>query len=318
MSVKVSIIVPVYNVELYLKRCLISILNQTYENIQVIVVNDGSTDSSLAIANEFEDNRVIIVTKGNGGLSSARNEGLKYVEGEYVTFVDSDDWLSLDAIEKMVVRALENNADIVAASYEVTDSENVKDMKSLSKNQVFQGESCSTQLFTFNVKSYTWAKLYRSTLLKNIQFPNGRNYEDIATTYQFMMRCDILVVTSDIVYFYFKRQNGISGTKRLQEVENQLANIEEMLCHTIQNQYWEYYILYILHLAYLYYARLPKTMKSSSLEKKMEIFRKRVKLKRNILFYCTKKKFLRVFLMYTGLIRLLCRLISVKSFNKIK
>lgn len=112
---KVSIIVPVYNVENYLSRCLNSLINQTLKDIEIICVNDGSTDGSSAILEEFaqKDSRIRIVNKENGGLSSARNEGLKYVTSDYVGFVDSDDWIEPDTYESALSAVQKTNADIV-------------------------------------------------------------------------------------------------------------------------------------------------------------------------------------------------------------
>ena len=101
---KVSIIIPVYNVEPYVARCIDSVVNQTYNNLQIIVVNDGSIDNSLQILNTYNDDRLQIITKENGGLSSARNEGLKYVVGDYILFIDSDDWIHLNMINVMIKR----------------------------------------------------------------------------------------------------------------------------------------------------------------------------------------------------------------------
>ena len=111
---KVSIIIPVYNVEPYVARCIDSVVNQTYNNLQIIVVNDGSIDNSLQILNTYNDDRLQIITKENGGLSSARNEGLKYVVGDYILFIDSDDWIHLNMINVMIKEAIKTDADIVS------------------------------------------------------------------------------------------------------------------------------------------------------------------------------------------------------------
>lgn len=115
---KLSIIVPVYNVEKYLKQCIESILNQTYKNLEIILVDDGSKDSSGKIVDDYaiKDRRVIPVHKENGGISSARNTGLAYVTGEYLTFVDSDDWLDLDMYEKMIEAIEKYSADCVSSN----------------------------------------------------------------------------------------------------------------------------------------------------------------------------------------------------------
>ena len=110
---KISVIIPIYNVEKYLSRCLESVINQTYKNLEIILVNDGSTDNSSKIIQQYYDPRIKIINKINGGLSSARNAGLKICTGDYITFVDSDDWIELDMIEFMTKQVCNTNCDLV-------------------------------------------------------------------------------------------------------------------------------------------------------------------------------------------------------------
>jgi len=115
----ISVIIPIYNSEKYLKRCIDSIINQTYKNIEIICINDGSTDESYNILKQYEikDNRIIILNKLNQGVSSARNDGIRISKGQYITFVDSDDWLELDAIENMVYLAKNKESDAIRKNY---------------------------------------------------------------------------------------------------------------------------------------------------------------------------------------------------------
>ena len=144
---KVSIIIPVYNVEPYVARCIDSVVNQTYNNLQIIVVNDGSIDNSLQILNTYNDDRLQIITKENGGLSSARNEGLKYVVGDYILFIDSDDWIHLNMINVMIKEAIKTDADIVSIYEKRVMSDDVieEDMQ-IANVSSYQGKDCLSQL----------------------------------------------------------------------------------------------------------------------------------------------------------------------------
>lgn len=151
---KVSIIIPVYNVEPYVARCIDSVVNQTYNNLQIIVVNDGSIDNSLQILNTYNDDRLQIITKENGGLSSARNEGLKYVVGDYILFIDSDDWIHLNMINVMIKEAIKTDADIVSIYEKRVMSDDVieEDMQ-IANVSSYQGKDCLSQLLLNNVSS---------------------------------------------------------------------------------------------------------------------------------------------------------------------
>ena len=160
---KVSIIIPVYNVEPYVARCIDSVVNQTYNNLQIIVVNDGSIDNSLQILNTYNDDRLQIITKENGGLSSARNEGLKYVVGDYILFIDSDDWIHLNMINVMIKEAIKTDADIVSIYEKRVMSDDVieEDMQ-IANVSSYQGKDCLSQLLLNRIPNYVWGKLYRS------------------------------------------------------------------------------------------------------------------------------------------------------------
>lgn len=123
---KVSIVIPVYNAELYISRCLDSIINQTYTDLEIICVNDGSKDNSLQILKKYQekDERIFVIDKENAGVSEARNDAIKRSSGQYITFVDSDDWLEKDAIELMYKALIENNADVVRSNYYINKNEN--------------------------------------------------------------------------------------------------------------------------------------------------------------------------------------------------
>lgn len=210
----ITVIVPVYNVEKYLKKCLDSIVSQTYNNLQIILVNDGSTDESAAICAEYlkRDKRIELISQKNAGLSAARNTGIRKAKGEYLAFIDSDDCVDLDYLEYLYGRIVGSNADLsicgIRESYE-----NGKERK-LSEgyeDAVLGGEDCLKRMLLekgYNCSAY--AKLYRRGLWCEIRYPEDKHYEDLGTTYKYILRSKKIVYGAQPKYEYFIRKGSIS------------------------------------------------------------------------------------------------------------
>lgn len=219
MSTKVSIVVPVYNVEKYLRRCLDSLVNQTLEDIEIIVVNDGTKDNSQIIIDEYVEkypNKVYGYIKENGGLSDARNYGMKYVKGEYVAFVDSDDYVDVTMYEKLYNKAVEQDSEIVTCAYfKVDDSDNT--MKSAQKGKMgYYDASAKENKEIIEISApYAWNKLVKRELLERtgIIFPKGYIYEDICTMYP-LLACakKISKVDEELYYYIVERKDSITAT----------------------------------------------------------------------------------------------------------
>lgn len=314
MSEIVSIIVPVYNVEKYLARCMNSLLSQTYKELQIIVVNDGSTDNSLMILQSYTDPRIIIINKENGGLSSARNVGIKHATGKYVTFIDSDDWIHPNTISSMVAAAEKYGADIVDVQYKIVHEKR----DAFNKNEeeiinVYHGEDCNSQLYLNYVPNFAWGKLYlRERMFKDdsIRFPEGRLYEDDATAYMFMKRCRTLVTLRGIgYYYYFIRINSIVHTKSLKHAYDKYVVNKEMTSFKTNNQYWGIYRLKFLYGAYVYCLRLPKDIKNSHkckmLMHEIELLGKDVSFGQSWYKLICTPNFYKAFLWKTGLVKLI-------------
>lgn len=305
----ISIIIPVYNVEKYISRCLDSIVNQTYKDLQIIIVNDGSTDGGLNIIREYDDERIEIINKSNGGLSSARNAGLEVAKGEYVTFIDSDDWVDLTMIEKMISNAVANAADIVCVEEIVTNGDKISVINNKT-TKTYTDSDCLTQLLSLRVKSYSWGKLYKREIFDNSEcrFPVGMNYEDVATSYKFFSYCKRLVVLSEKLYFYYQRDNSITKTKRLKEVECILSHISEMQKYPISNNFWGFYKLKLLYGCYAYFLRLPSLEfdkdKYHDVFEEIKSLRRVIKLERTLFYYVFNKDFYKIFLMRTNLVKI--------------
>ena len=206
----ISIIVPVYNVEQYLRQCLDSIINQTYGNIEIIVIDDGSTDGCPQICDEYRerDGRVAVFHTENRGLSAARNLGIGKANGEWIMFVDSDDWVDTTFCELPYRTARENRADLVIFNWTVVDGEN----RIANAKQVEAGV-VSAEMAIEKGSSFAWDKLYYYKLFEGIRYPEGQLFEDIATTHQLVYRAERIVLLKDALYSYRKRKGSISEIK---------------------------------------------------------------------------------------------------------
>lgn len=177
-DIKVSIIIPVYGVEKYISQCLESVINQSYENIEIIVVNDGTKDNSMKIVEEYLlDERIKIINKENGGLASARNRGIEEATGEYIYFLDSDDWIEVNTIEVLVEES--NNLDIIYSNFWYFDEKNQKKRKNKEKiksNMSMTGE----YLLGYSTEIMVWNKIYKKSFLeeKQLRFLEGIIHED--------------------------------------------------------------------------------------------------------------------------------------------
>lgn len=216
--VLVSVIVPAYNVADYLEKCVNSILDQTYRSIEVILVDDGSTDGETAIiCNRFAkiDSRVKVIHKANGGLSDARNVGIAASRGKYLSFIDGDDYVDHSFVEKLLKNAWKEGADIAVCSYsKVYDGKKISPNKTID-HKVFSNRSALLDLFTYPSLNevMTWNKIYKRKLFtdNDILFPVGRLHEDNFTTYKTLFYAKKIVFFNEPLYFYLQRHNSIMG-----------------------------------------------------------------------------------------------------------
>ena len=211
----ISVIVPVYNVEAYLGHCVDSILAQTYSNLEVILVDDGTKDSSGQICDEYarKDSRVRVIHKQNGGLSSARNAGIDVAQGTYFAFVDSDDWIEPDTYSHMLARALEYDVKLVCAGRYDVDGETGERTLGLcpEKEEVISGTELVRRIFRWeNVDSAAWDKLYHRSLFREIRYPLGKICEDVPTTYRIALDAGRVVMCNKPVVNYLHRPGSIT------------------------------------------------------------------------------------------------------------
>lgn len=205
----ISIIVPVYEVERYLPQCIDSIINQTYQDIEIILVDDGSTDNSGIICDEYsrKDKRITVFHKENGGLSDARNYGIARANGDYLGFVDGDDWIEPDMYEILLNAAKENRADIVNCGFYGEFPEQT--VIYLNAAQTFNNSIDSVKaLIHGEINIFVWSKLYHKSCFSSITFPNGYVFEDIFTIHKVLLQSNVIVNVSKPLYHHSEQRKG--------------------------------------------------------------------------------------------------------------
>lgn len=211
----ISIIVPVYNVELYLKRCVESIINQSYTNLEIILVDDGSTDNSSIICDELKniDKRIRVIHKKNGGLSDARNAGIEIAKGKYIGFVDSDDWIEKDMYESLLFELENNGADLaVTGINRIYDNGYNVNQFIRNKIEIYEGkEIIRHYLQQDSFSTAAWDKLYKKEIFQDRRFPVGKLFEDAPVIYDILSNISKVVVVGKPHYNYFQRDSSICG-----------------------------------------------------------------------------------------------------------
>lgn len=314
MSVQVSLIIPVYNVADYLDQCLHSVEEQEYKNLQVIIVNDGSTDCSQDICEGYVKKNPeswILVNQKNGGLSAARNTGLSYATGDYIAFLDSDDWIDSDFISTLVESAEKAGADIVESGIrwcysdmqriDATEESCIYDMREALGHYLLQ---------TKPIHSAVWCKLYKKNIFENLNFAVGKLHEDGYFTYQAMYKCEKYAVIKYTGYNYRQNREGSIMTSVVKP--KNITDVMEMMEERIlffkernENVLAEQAASYYYRTALTNYVTVKKIIQDDSLAKNIKrklddsrslIFRNRylgMKKLKFVFFFCFPKLFLK-------------------------
>lgn len=214
-EVKVSIIVPVYKVEKFLDRCIRSLTNQTYQNLEIILVDDGSPDHCGERCDDWanREERIISVHKKNGGLSDARNYGVHFATGDYIMFVDSDDYVANNIVEILLSEIYKYDASMACCNYLKTSEDSADFDKFVEEEYVLSGrEACLSMMDHFYFLTTAWASLIRSDIVAKYEFPAGRNQEDEATTYKYHYASPKVAVTTAKLYGYYQNPNSIMNS----------------------------------------------------------------------------------------------------------
>lgn len=215
MNKLISIIINVYNGEKYINKCLDSVINQTYTNLEILIINDGSTDKTLEICEKYKDERIKIITTENQGLSFSRNTGIDNAKGEYLYFVDVDDFIELDTIEYLYNLSQKYDADIVTCECKEIYNYN---FKIETKKEIIRSLSNEEMLKAFLLKQInfcdsTWNKLIKKDIFNDIRFHN-KTINDLTTTYKLIIKSKKIIYSNQIKYFYYRNQDSVTIKKK--------------------------------------------------------------------------------------------------------
>ncbi|WP_342042982.1 glycosyltransferase [Bacillus sp. OTU2372] len=331
MRPKISVIIPVYKVEKFLPRCIESIIKQTYKNLEIILVNDGSPDKCGEICDYYamKDSRIKVIHKENGGLSDARNVGLDNTTGEYISLIDSDDFIHVKFYEILMELILKNDADIAQCEFQKVFDEDNNYIDKTKQNLLINHEvnyfnnlEALYNLYSNNYVSavVVWNKLYKKELFSDIRFPKGKLHEDEYTTYKLLYNTKKLITTSFKLYYYLQRTNSIMGEK---------FNIKRLdILDAYSNQISFYSINNLPQLKYLAIRRLKGIIRNSmssllksDIDNKEQAFRYLVSYNKNNFHYFKSdsdisysSKFIMYLLEYSPifLIKFLIKLMDMK------
>lgn len=270
--VKVSVIVPIYNVENYLEQCLETLVNQTLEEIEIILVNDGSKDNSEKIAKEYKEkypNKIIYLEKENGGLSDARNFGIPYAKGEYIAFLDSDDYIELTMYEEMYEIAKKEKSSMVECDFYWEYPDKTK----IDTGGIYQGKQEALE----KIRVVAWNKLIKREILEQtkIQFPKGYLYEDVEFTYKLIPYCDKISFLKKPCIHYRQRENSIIN-KQGERTKEIFDVLDHVISYYQENNLFETYkeTLEYVYTRYLLCSSLLRMVKIQDKKVRKELLKK--------------------------------------------
>lgn len=254
----ISIIVPIYNVSQYLPQCMESILAQTWQDMEIILVDDGATDDCPQLCDEYaaQDARIRVIHKSNGGLSDARNAGMREAKGEWIYFIDSDDWMHPEALTQLYDFAIKNQCEVVQGNLYYAYKDHLlyrqPNKKEVHQHVFDREEAMRLLIVNDRVKNFTWGKLYRADILRDLEFPVGKYFEDSFWQHLVMHRVKRYGIIDEPLYFYRQREDSISGTTSsrlkdllegyhvrlafIQEHYPQYAPLMQKMCQKIHDQ----------------------------------------------------------------------------------
>ena len=237
--IKVSVIIPVFNVEKYLNQCLDSVCAQTLKDIEIICINDGSTDNSYNLLCEYAklDSRIIIINQSNKGVSSARNAGVKLARGEFLCFIDSDDYVDSDYLEKLYQSAVTNNCEIACSGFIKVSGIRKSVKKEISKVAVLKNISEKIEIEQIPKHNYIWNKIFlrQSFINNNFKFAEGRFFEDIEIVIKILNTMGDMVTVPDVYYYYRKNPDSIVHRQNIKKKQDYYWAISEFQKYINEN-----------------------------------------------------------------------------------
>lgn len=215
MKPLISVIVPVYNVENHIDRCIESLINQSYENLEIILVNDGSTDNSACKCEQWKekDSRIILLNTENKGASAARNKGLDICKGDYIGFVDSDDYIETSMYEKLYESLIKTNSDISSCGIKRFNDQEVVDLWVSDKDREYGRDNIFDTVYTSHIGWAIWNRLYKRENWKDIRFEEGRTREDLEIIFRILYKTKKMSYINEALYNYYISENGVTNAE---------------------------------------------------------------------------------------------------------
>ena len=230
MNELISVIVPIYNIEKYLSRCITSIIEQTYKNLEIILIDDGSSDSCYQICDNFStsDDRIRVIHQKNSGLSEARNSGINLARGAFILLVDGDDYIEPNMVDMLYQAIIEYDADAVCCGH-YKEYVNKSIAHPLTKEvKCYEGDEIVVSAMKGSVFGhYAWEKLWKADLFNCCRFPSGMQFEDVATTWKLFLKCNRVVTVPDVLYHYIYRRGSIGNTKTMKNLTDRWIAFKE-------------------------------------------------------------------------------------------
>lgn len=266
----ISIILPIYNVEKYLDKCMRSVMNQTYHNLEIIMVDDGSTDSCPFLCDEYakKDFRITVYHKENGGLSDARNYGIEKANGEYITCIDSDDYVDGNYIEYLYTLLKKYKSKMAICQHRVLYNNGAVKENSICDDELITNKDCIERMLYHDIiDTSAWAKLYHRSLFENVRYPKGRLFEDISTTYALMLQCPKIAVGYEAKYNYIYHDNSIvNGAFNLKKLD--LIDMTDEMAKNVLAVYPDLRQAVIRRQVYARFSTLNQMLNTSEYEEK--------------------------------------------------
>ena len=237
---KISVIVVLYNAEMALKRCVDSIICQSYKNLEILLVDDGSVDRSPSICDEYKDkdSRVKVIHQKNAGVSQARNKGVECATGEWILWVDSDDYIDAKLCEKVHTAAVKYDADMVVFGFsKFYDDGKIENCYGEGTSRLIDVAEAMRQLSNQNIGNFPWNRFYKKELFDGIRYPNGRVYEDIATTYRLIDKAARIFFLDNSLYFYYQANSSITHTINRKNITDEFEQRYEQYNYLMQHNY---------------------------------------------------------------------------------
>ena len=319
----ISVIVPVYKVEKYLDRCVGSIVDQTYKNLEIILVDDGSPDSCPQMCDQWaqKDQRIKVIHKQNGGLSDARNAGMKIATGEYISFVDSDDWIHPDYAEALYKACINNNVKMAACDIEtIFENHEAQYLDAEREVSVFSPKEAMYYLtHGQKVRAVAWNKMYHKTLLEKEEFPVARYHEDEFFTYRIVYKANEIAYIDIPMYFYFQRAGSIMNSYSIRHLDALDAALERI--EFLKDKYPDIYLsdksLFCMTCVNLYSNAINMALKDrATYKKRIKKYRSSLNFTvKELLQYSAKEK---IYIFGSRLfIGILCKAINTKrNYNR--